>query len=162
MNDIKEYFKSLETRERNLVILAGLFVALVIPYQFIWKPFTESLDTSTIRVEAQKRQFVKMQQQATKIKALRGAGVVASQSGRQFLNTAINTAARNNGLSSALKIKSDSNNNIRVSLDNVPFDSVMNWLDQLISRNGVIISKVNIDRQPTLGRVNASIYLEAP
>lgn len=162
MNELKEYFKNLEARERNLVIIAGLLLALIIPYQFMWKPLSESVINSNIRVQAQKKQFSKMQQQAKKIQALRGAGVVASQPGRQFLNNAINTAARKNGLSNALKIKSDSNNNLRVSMDNVPFDNVMDWLDQLISQNGVLVSKVNIDRQPTIGRVNVSVYLEAP
>ena len=47
-------------------------------------------------------------------------------------------------------------------MDNVPFDSVMNWLDQLVSNNGVIVNKFNVDRQPTKGRVNVSVYLEAP
>ncbi len=162
MSEIKEYFKNLESRERSLVIITGLLLILVIPYQFIWKPFTESVTNTTIRVDAQKRQFIKMQQQAKKIQALRGSSTIVSQPGRQFLNNAINTAARKNGLANALKIKSDSNNNLRVSLDNVPFDNVMNWLDQLISRNGVIVSKVNIDRQPMAGRVNVSVYLEAP
>lgn len=162
MNEIKEYFYGLEAREKNLVIITGLLLILVIPYQFFWKPFSESVENSAIRVQAQKSQFIKMQQQAKRIQQLRGVGVVASQPGRQFLNNAINTAARKNGLASALKMKSDSNNNLRVSMDNVPFDNVMNWLDQLISQNGVIVSKVNIDRQPTIGRVNISVYLEAP
>ena len=161
MNEIKEYFKGLESRERNLVIVAGLLIILVLPYQVLWKPFTESIETSRIRVEAQKKQFIKMQQQANKINALRGAGTVAAQTGRQFLNNAINTAARQNNLSSALKIKTDSNNNLRVSLDNVPFDSVMNWLDQLISKNGVVVSKISIDRQQTIGRVNVIVYMDA-
>jgi len=132
------------------------------PYQFIWKPFSESIDDASVRVQAQKKQFIKMQQQAKKINQLKGSGGIVSQSGKQFMNNAINTAAKRNGLSASLNIKSGSNNSLRVSLDNVPFDNVMNWLDQLTLRNGVVISKLNIDRQPTAGRVNVSVYLESP
>jgi len=162
MNAIKEYFNNLEQREKSLVIIAALVLAILIPYQFMWKPFVTSYDDTSIRLQAQKKQFFKMQQQAQHIRQLRGAGSLQVQSGRQFLSNAINTAARQNGLASALNIKSDSLNNLRVSLDNVPFDNVMNWLDQLITRNGVIVNKLNVDRQPTVGRVNVSVYLDSP
>jgi len=162
MNAIKEYYNNLEQREKNLVIVAALMLAILIPYQFIWKPFVTSYDDTSIRLQAQKKQFFKMQQQAQQIRQLRGAGSLQAPSGRQFLSNAINTAARQNGLASALNIKSDSNNNLRVSLDNVPFDNVMNWLDQLIVRNGVIVNKFTVDRQPTVGRVNVSVYLDSP
>lgn len=162
MNAIKEYFNGLEARERNLVIVAGLIFILVIPYQFVWKPFTEAIDNSTIRVQAQKKQFFKMQQQAKKINQLKGTGDLVSQPGKQFMNNAINTAAKRYGLATSLNIKSGSNDSLRVSLDNVPFDNVMDWLDQLINNNGAVISKLIIDRQPTAGRVNVSVYLESP
>ena len=162
MNAIKEYLNGLEARERNLILVAAAIFVLVIPYQFIWNPFVESVENTNGRVQAQKVQFIKMQQQAKKVQQLRGSGNVIAQPGKQFLNNVIQTAAKNNGLSSTLKIKSDTDNSIRVSLDNVPFDNVMNWLDQLVSMNGVIVSKLNIDRQPTIGNVNVSVYLDAP
>jgi len=162
MKAIKDNFNNLEIREKYLVSVAVIIFILVMPYQFIWKPFSESVDESVIRVQAKKNQFIKMQQQAKTISQLQGADTIVSQPGRQFLNNAINTAAKRNGLSSALNIKSDNNDNVRVSFDNVPFDNVMNWLDQLITSNGVIVTKLNIDKQPAVGRVNASIYLEMP
>lgn len=162
MNAIKEYLNSLEARERNLILVAIVIFTLLVPYQFIWKPFIESVENNSVRVQSQKAQFVKMQQQAGQIKHLRGAGNIISQPGKQFLNNLIQTAAKRNGLANTLKIKSEDQNNIRVSMDNVPFDSVMNWLDQLVSNNGVIVTKLNVDRQPTLGRVNVSVYLESP
>lgn len=162
MSAVKEYFNGLEAREQKLVVIATIVIALVFPYQFIWKPFSESVENTNIRVQSQKMQYIKMQQQAKKIQQLRGAGGITAQPGRQFLNNLIQTAARRNGLANSLKIKSDGQNNIRVSLDNVPFDNVMNWLGQLVSKNGVIVSKLNVDRQPSIGRVNVSVYLEAP
>ncbi len=162
MNAIKEYLNSLESRERNLVVIAAVLVALTIPYQFIWKPFSESLENTNVRVKSQRNQLATMQQQAREIRQLQGAGTVIAQSGRQFLNNLINTAAKRNGLTNALNIKADSEDNLRVSMDNVPFDNVMTWLDQLISNSGIIVSKLTVDRQPTVGRVNVSVYLEAP
>lgn len=162
MNAVKDYLNSLEVRERYLVIVAFVLIIVTIPYQFMWKPFSESLDNSRIRVQSQKTQYIKMQQQSQKIKQLRGTSTVVSQPGKQFLNNLIQTAAKRNGLTNNLKIKSDTQGSIRVSLDNVPFDNVMNWLDQLVSNNGIIISKLNIDRQPSLGRVNVSVYLDSP
>ena len=164
MKAVKDYLNSLEARERYLVVVAFVLIVVTIPYQFMWKPFSESLDNSRIRVQSQKNQYIKMQQQSQKIKQLRGtsSSTVVSQPGKQFLNNLIQTAAKRNGLTNNLKIKSDAQNSIRVSLDNVPFDSVMNWLDQLVSNNGIIISKLNVDRQPSLGRVNVSVYLDSP
>ncbi len=162
MDAIKEYFNNLESREKNLVIIAGVLIGLLIPYQFMWKPFSESLEDSQIRVEAQRKQLVTMQQQAQQIKGLRGSASFTSQPGRQFLNNLINTEARKNGLANSLKTKAESNNKVRVSMDNVPFDNVMKWLDQLVSRHGVIVTKLTADRQPSVGRVNVTVYLESP
>ncbi len=162
MNAIKEYLNGLESRERNLVIVAAIMLALVIPYQFIWKPFSESLHNTEVRVKSHRNQLAIMKQQANEISKLRGTSTIVAQPGRQFLNNLINTAAKRNGLANALNIKADSQDNLRVSMDNVPFDNVMNWLDQLISRNGIIVNKLNVDRQPAVGRVNISVYLEAP
>jgi len=162
MNAIKEYLNGLESRERNLVIVAVTMLALVIPYQFIWKPFSENLDDTNVRVKSQRNQLAIMQQQASEIKNLRGTGTVIVQPARQFLNNLINTTAKRNGLANTLNIKTDSENNLRVSMDNVPFDNVMNWLGQLISKSGIIVSKLTIDRQPTVGRINVSVYLESP
>lgn len=162
MDAIKEYFNNLESREKNLVITAAVLIGLLIPYQFMWKPFSESLENSQIRVDAQRKQLVIMQQQAQEIKSMRGAGGIVAQPGRQFLNNLINTEARKNGLSNSLKTKAESNNKVRVSMDNVPFDNVMKWLDQLVSRNGIIVTKLTVDRQPSVGRVNVSVYLESP
>ncbi len=162
MNAVKEYLNGLESRERNLVIIAAILIALVIPYQFIWKPFSESLDNMDVRVKSQRNQLVTMQHQASEIRKLRGSGTITAQPGRQFLSNLINTAAKRNGLANALNVKADSENNLRVSMDNVPFDNVMNWLDQLISRSGIIVSKLTVDRLQAVGRVNVTVYMEAP
>jgi len=162
VNAVKEYLNALESRERNLVIVAAVMVALTLPYQFAWKPFSESFDNVNVRVTSKRNQLAIMQQQAITIKKLQGAGAVISQPGRQFLSNVINTDANRNGLASALSIKADGQNSLRVSMDNVPFDKVMDWLDQLTSKNGIIVSKLTVDRQPSVGRVNVSVYLEAP
>ncbi len=162
MNAVKEYLNSLESRERNLIIVAAILLALVIPYQFAWKPFSESLDNMNARVSSQRSQLATMQYQALEIQKLRGAGTIVAQPGKQFLNNLINTAAKKNGLANTLNIKSDSENSLRVSMDNVPFDNVMNWLDQLISGSGIIVSKLTVDRLPTVGRVNVIVYMETP
>ncbi len=162
MKAVKEYLNGLELRERNLVIVAAVLLALVIPYQFIWKPFSESLDNMNVRVKSQRNQLATMQYQALEIRKLRGAGTIVAQPGKQFLNNLINTAAKRNDLANTLNIKSDSENNLRVSMDNVPFDNVMNWLDQLISGSGIMVSKLTVDRLPTVGRVNVTVYMETP
>ncbi len=162
MNRLKEYFNGLEARERNLVIVAAVMLAVALPYQFIWKPFTEGLDDARIRVQAQRKQLITMKQQAREIRKLRGVGSIDVQPGKQFLNNLINTAAKRNGLANSLNIKSDSENNLRISMDNVPFDNVMNWLDQLVTRGGVVVRKLTVDRQPTPGRINVTVYLEVP
>ncbi len=162
MKVVKEYLNGLESRERNLVIVAAVLLALVIPYQFAWKPFSASLDNMNMRVKSQRNQFLTMQVQATEIRKLRGSGAMVAQPGKQFLNNLINTAAKRNGLANALNIKADSENNLRVSMDNVPFDNVINWLDQLITKSGVIVNKLTVDRMPTVGRVNITVYMEAP
>ncbi|MFV2059777.1 MAG: type II secretion system protein GspM, partial [Gammaproteobacteria bacterium] len=40
---MKAYFNNLNPREQKLVIAAGFFILLFLPYQFIYAPFQENL-----------------------------------------------------------------------------------------------------------------------
>lgn len=162
MNVVKNYLDSLNPRERSLVITALLAVALFIPYQFIWKPFTIRHEQLITRVEVQRNQLQTMQNQAQEIRKLRGNNSISAKPGRQFLTNLVNTAARQFGLGTNLDIKQDTQNKLRVKMSNAPFDSIMNWLDRLIFQNGIVINKLTIERQESVGRVNVNVQLEAP
>ena len=161
MNAIKEYYYNLNTRERYMVLTMIIAIAVFVPYQFIWTPFVEGLEESEQRVTKQRVQYQEMQQVSAELKQLRGGAGIATRTGKQFLFGAINNAARKFGLANAVNVKGDSNDRVRVLMENVPFDNVLRWLDELQHRQGLTIVTINVDQVGSIGMVKANVLLEA-
>ncbi len=51
---------------------------------------------------------------------------------------------------------------IRVVLEDVPFETLMRWLDRLERDRGLRLATLRVERRPTPGLVNAQIVLEEP
>ncbi len=51
---------------------------------------------------------------------------------------------------------------LSVRLEQVPFDSLVNWAGQLVQHHGVRVVSANIDGSATVGSVSASFVLRGP
>jgi len=162
MNAIREYYNNLNVRERYMVMTMVIALGIFIPYQFILAPFIDGLNESETRVLKQRSQIQQMQQMALEMKQLNGGSSFSSRGGKQFMFGAINSAAKKFGLANAVNVKGESDERVRVNMENVSFDNVMKWLDELQHRQGMVIIQFNVERNETVGNVRANIVLEAP
>jgi len=156
---VKEWFTSLAPRERAMVSIAAVVVALALVYAVAWGPLASSVSRLQQSVEEQQGLKQWMQQSAAEVNQLRGAAG-ASDDHRSLL-AVVDQTSKQSQLGPAVKrIEPDGQELVRVSLEQASFDDMMTWLGSLQRSFGVSVADVSIDRQSDSGRVNARITLK--
>ena len=69
--------------------------------------------------------------------------------------------AHETGIARALNTQAGSDGTYSVRLEQVAFDSLLNWAGELVLRHGVRIVSASIDGSATAGMVSATIVLRA-
>jgi len=158
---VKAYFKNLNPREQKLVLAAGFFVLLFLPYQFIYAPFQDSLTKMQVDTEKVKKNIAWMNNKSQEVRSLSGAGGSRSASKTSLL-TLVETTTKQNKLNKNLrKVQPAGSSNVKVWLDEVPFDRLMQWLDSLVVTHGLSIQDITVEKQSGKGIVNAKINMSA-
>ena len=153
---MKDWWFSLQSRERRTLALGGGALLLILLYVGLWEPFQQRHAALTARVAEQQQTIAWMEQAAAQVEQLRGQGArpVADRGG-QSLMTLLDSSARSSGLADSLKrVQPESDDSVRVWLEGVSFDGMLGWLDQLIARQGVVVDSLVVERGKAEGRVD--------
>ena len=159
---MKDWFDTLDSRERNFVLGGAVAVALAILYTTIWTPLDqghESLQSSVAR----------WQQSLTELRPLQGQQPAAATSSSPATNTQqtpvviVDQSLRVRGLDRSLKrSQPTTSNGIRVEFENVAFDDLVLWLGDLSVQYGMHVASgsLSTSTQAGPGRINATLTLE--
>ncbi|GGC71117.1 type II secretion system protein GspM [Marinobacter halophilus] len=158
-------YDQLPVRDRQA--LGALAVALLVAvlYFAIWRPVSDFREQAEASRENAEQLLAWMQANEASIRRLGGAGSTASAGAAvdkpadgRALMALVTRSAGEAGLS-LQRFEPSGENAIRVWLEGVPFADVAAWLEQLDSRNGVIIDQAAIDRGNQPGRVSVRLTL---
>ncbi|VAW99030.1 hypothetical protein MNBD_GAMMA22-1411 [hydrothermal vent metagenome] len=156
---MKTYFTNLNSREQKLVLAAIFFVLLYLPYQFIYAPFQDSLNNMNTKTNVALKNINWMKSKAAEVRQLTGAGG-STQKSKQSLLSLIETTSKKSKLNKNLrKVQPAGSSNVKVWLDEVSFDGLMQWLDSLVITHGLSIQDITVDKQAENGIVNARINM---
>ena len=155
---IKQFLDQLNERERRVVIAAAIALALFIPYEFIWSPFVHGLNTMQERVEQEQKDLAWMQEHVSEARELtRSTGQTGG--GAQPVYGVIESTARQR-FGGDIRVQQEGKGGVRVTINNIGYDDVLLWLDDLYNQHHINVKEFTVDRQPTPGRVNANILIE--
>lgn len=160
---MKAWFDSLELRERRMLIVGGVLLAITLFYVAVWEPLEHGVEAQRQRNAEQQALLQWMQQAVSEVKQLRGAsGRPAQLAKGQSLLAAIDRAARANQLGGALKrVQPDGSNRARVWLEGASFDKLVRWIDSLQRRQGVRVVSSVFEAREESGRVDARLVFES-
>ena len=159
---MKDWFESLEPRERVFVSVAAVFVVFAVYWFAIWQPLDRGEEDLKARVG-------NWQTSLTELRALQGQvnssgpGRPTSGSANQSLVVIVDNTLRSRDLYSSLqRSQPTTTNGIRVEFDDVAFDDLILWLGDLGSRHGLHVQTASFSQSSANnpGRVNASLTLE--
>ena len=156
---MKEWFDSLEARERRIMLVGAVVLLLVIIYFLGWEPFINRLHE--LRESTQKKQLdvAWMQNAAQQVKQLQARNTAPAQLGAgQSLLGVIDRTAKLKKLGDSVKrVQPDGSSKARVSLESANFDVVIAWLEELERRYGVGIETITFEKREEPGLVDARI-----
>lgn len=153
---MRDWFDSLERRERLTLSLGAVGVALIVFWAFIWSPLRNGAAELDGAV-AEKSQLLATLQRAQAIGGSAADGA-APRAGQELI-LIVDQTHRVHGLAGTLaRNQPDGPDGIRVTFQSAPFDSLMDWLVAL-QRDGVAVESATFDgaRQP--GLVSATLVL---
>jgi len=158
MNSIKSWYNGLNLRERNMVLILGIMMILLIIFIAVVLPLKNYLHELDERVSIAQQDLPEI---ASKVRALQ-----ARPSGRQAttesLNQLITTSSKRYGLKFSRIEERKRDEEIQVRLDDVEFDQLLRWVGQLEQQQGLVIDTLRVSDTDAIGMVDASIKFIKP
>ncbi len=160
---MKEWFESLEPRERLTLMIGAIALVLALLWTQLVYPLYSSASQRQEQITQLRADLLRATELNAEIAALgqiSGAGTVA---GRDLpLMIVLERSAGDAGLQLDQSRPTDETT-VRVRLESASFDSLISWMAILSSRYGVDVSVASIDRKDGApGTVDAQITLTRP
>ncbi len=159
---MKEWFQSLNERERLMVLGGGMVVLILLLYAMIWRPVMQGVVNQRAELERANKLLVWMKKSISDVRAQEGPGRGgAPRPPGQSLLSLIDSTAKTSGFGAQVKrVKPDGENKVQIWIDDVSFDKVIAWLQGLQELYGIQITGTSIDRGNVDGQVNVNVQLE--
>jgi type II secretory pathway component PulM len=154
---LKEWFSALEQREQLSLVVLGIALVLYLVYAAAWAPLAERRQQLAMQNESVAQSLQRVDAMVSEIMALRDGGIGVSTSQRN-LTALVNQSTSRHGLQVS-RLQPNSRGDIQVRLENVVFDDLLGWLDEIENREGLLVNEVAITRSGATGRVNATVRL---
>jgi len=158
---MKDWFDSLETRERVFVTVGAFIVAIALIYGLVWAP----LDAKHAVL---KNDVENWQRSLTELRPLRLTPSTANRprtnpGSQQSPIIIVDQTLRSRGLERyRRRSQPTANNGIRVEFENVAFDELVLWLGDLGEQYSMHVQAGSFGRtsRAEQGRINATLTLE--
>jgi general secretion pathway protein M len=160
---MKDWFDSLNQRERQFVLGGAVIVTISLIYGLAWAPFDKQykeLEANTVRLE---RAIVDLRSIRAILKSGNSSGSPFVSQNQQSPIIIVDQTLRSRGLDRYRKRSQPSGSNgIRVEFENVAFDDLVIWLGDLVEQHAMHVQNgsFSVGAQAAPGRVNASLTLE--
>lgn len=160
---MKDWFDSLDTRERQFVSIGAVAAVFALVYGLGWVPFDNNHTELKADVARWERSLADLR--PLRVAATNGGPVGANPAiGRQQSPIVIvDQTLRSRGLDRYRKSSQPtSSNGIRVVFENVAFDDLVLWLGDLGDQYAMHVQAGNfsVGSRPSPGRINATLTLE--
>ena len=161
LNPIQQRFDAMEKRERHMVIAAFIIIVISLFYALLWDPIFTNLDEQKLRYQSQGQLLAWMKQQNQHITVLRASGAQSTQRFKnQSTSSLVERSAQSMGINTFIKKQTADKKEVKIELEQVNFDQMLLWLNDLQQKYAIQASSVKIERQERPGAVNARISLE--
>ncbi|WP_213995094.1 type II secretion system protein M [Arsukibacterium sp.] len=144
---IQNWWASLATREQQLVSIAAVVLGVGALYWFIWQPLQQGYVNKRQALTQAQLQLAKLQQALPR---LQQAGASDGRVGGSLAQIVSNSSRTYNIRVSRMQPQNDQ---LQLVLEDVPFEQLLRWLDQLQSTNGVKLVSLDVADTDTSGIV---------
>jgi type II secretory pathway component PulM len=159
MQKLKDWFASLQARERIAVSVAAVLVSAMVIYVLGLAPFYRSVNALETGLADRKADLAWMTGNAESVRMLVASRPQLAPTGESLV-LLVDRTAREAGLGDSLTNQTPTGaDGIKVNLQEATFDTMMVWLNGLQVSQGITIQSATINRASKPGVVNASLEL---
>ena len=158
---MRDWFESLEQRERLFVTLGGVVVVIALFWGLVWSPLDKGHRELQQRVTTWERSLAEIRPLASMPQPQNGSRPAVAAGSAQSPVVIVDSTLRTHGLGQP-KRSQPTPNGIRVEFENVAFDKLVVWLGDLSYRYGMEIQAGSLSAatRESPGRINATLTLE--
>ena len=158
---MREWFESLEARERVFVLAATVVLVFAVLYLGIWMPLDRGQKSLSLSVDNWKIALTELRPLQAQLQNS-GSGQMQLADRNQSLVVIIDNSLRERGLYNSLqRSHPTASNGIRVEFENVAFDDLVLWLGDLNTRYDLQLQSGSFSNPgDSEGRVNSTLTLE--
>jgi general secretion pathway protein M len=149
-NQIVTYWRSLKEQEQQLVMIASVIFVIFILVMGIFRPLNNAIDAAQLSKVKQQELLAWVDNSIVKLKAAGSTSVSTNQNLSQVVNS---TRNRYNIDISKMQPSSGS---LRLTLDSVEFNKLVEWLDELVNQHGLKIENLDLSNDDKSGYVRVS------
>lgn len=157
---MKEWWHNLQPREQRILLGGAVALLLLMLYALVWDPYQQEMSRLRDSVSAKRLDLQTMQQAAAEIEALRHGGAGGVLPAGQSIMALVDGSSKQFNISAGIKrIQPEGERSVKVWAEQVPFDDLIRWLDDLQKRSGIAVHTISIERQEVAGLVNVRMEL---
>jgi general secretion pathway protein M len=148
-------------RERQILLAGAAVVVLFILYSAIWAPLHHARHRAELDLQQTRTVANRLEAVAIDVERNRGVGGAAATRGLPLLS-AVDQASHRPELGKPYeRIEPDGDREVKIWINEVPFDSLVDWLNLLQTQYGIVASSAELERKGE-GVVNARLSLVRP
>lgn len=158
-----ERYRELQARERVMVAVGAVVVALTLVYLVLWEPFANARSRQQIALADERALAERLETIGATVQKARASGVAAIQGQDQSLLTLVDQQGKSPDLGKPpARLQPEGDNEVKVWFEDVPFDALVRWMAVLETRFGVQITGAELERRAGAGLVNARLTVTRP
>jgi general secretion pathway protein M len=157
---LRAWFAALAPRERLMILGAAAFATFAVIYAGAIRPVLVARSEATARISEQQALLADIESLVRRVGPVRSSATAADNTGGQSLVVLVDRTTRERGLGAYLKRNQpDSGSGVRLRMENVPFDLLLEWLIDAQTRYGLTAIAASFDPSGENGRVNSNLVL---
>ena len=162
MKALQGWWRGLVQREKLLVLLGGGALLACLYYLLVLEPLAQRVERLEKSVRAENETLSWLEAQRAVAQGQGGATAPAVDDGRSLL-AIINDAASAHGIAAGLKrVTPLSERNLTLGFEDVAYEGVMQWLQEMVAQRGARIERLNMERRDKPGIVTTEMTLTFP
>ncbi|WP_075186978.1 type II secretion system protein GspM [Teredinibacter haidensis] len=156
MNEIKEWWDQASTRDQIALVICGAVLGVYILYAALLKPVINMRDQ-------QLQKNISQQQALERVRDLAATWVHQGSNKKASANKGsivelVDSSSRQHNLKLA-GMQPSGNNDVRLRLEQVPFDNLLGWLYQIEVTQRIQVKDISIATGSSTGLVSANLRL---
>ncbi|ASM49096.1 general secretion pathway protein M [Pseudoalteromonas espejiana DSM 9414] len=145
-----QYWRSLKEQEQQLVMVAGGIFVIFVLVMGIFRPLNNAIDKAKQSYVSQQELLVWVDQSIVKLKAAGNTQAISNQNISQVVNSTRSRYRIN------ISKMQPNDNSLRLTLDSVEFNQLIEWLDELVNQHGLRVENLDLSKDDKSGFVRVS------